>query len=362
MLNRRSTQQGEQMPRRTAVAFVALSATAGLLAGCGSTSSGGSAPASDTSSLSPAAELTSAVSGLGNSQTLTASLKLGTTGSQLLTFIKQQDKHAKITPKEAAEIAGLQVSFEVAAPSGTKLSSLSSLSGSGAANIAINENGKSLAAIRFVNKVLYLQVDLKDVLNDLGQASAYRQITAASGQLPGFVGALVAGKWVSLPLATLKQISSQLGAGAIPTPNASKQNQIIAALKSLLTTDVTVTRTTAGGSDQLTLTGNLRTLAKDVTSTFASEIPGAGAALSKTNLSNVPNKSVTLNATVTSGALTSLTFDLGQLAKSGQGTLPLELGFAPSGAAIAAPSGAVAVDLSSLGSLLGAFTKGLTSG
>jgi hypothetical protein len=237
---------------------------------------------------------------------------------------------------------------------------LSGLGTSGAANIAISEGGKSLVSIRFVNKVLYLQVDLKDVLNDIGMASTYRQITGASGQLPGFVGALVAGKWVSLPLSTLKQLSSQLGAGTPPTADASKENQIIAALKGLLTKDVTVTRNSAGGTDQLTLTGNLQTLAKDVVSTFASEIPGAGAALGSADLSGVPNKSVTLLATVSNGALTSVTFDLGQLAKSGKGTLPVELAFVPSGAAIGAPSGAVAVDLSSLGQLLGAFTQGLT--
>ncbi|HEX3705338.1 MAG TPA: hypothetical protein VHV76_01785 [Mycobacteriales bacterium] len=351
------------MQRRPAIAIVALTATAGLLAGCGGgSSSGGSAPSSNNTSLSPAAELTSSITALGTAPTLTASLNIAATGSQLLSFVKTQDKGSKLTSKQAAEIAGLQVSFEVAAPSGKTLSSLSGLSNAGAVNIAIGEAGKSLLNIRLVKQVLYLQVDLKDVLNDIGQASAYRQITAASGQLPGFVGSLVKGKWVSLPLSTLKQLGSSLGAGTPPTSSASKSRQLIASLKSLLTKDVTVTRTSSGGTDQLALSGNLRVLAGDLTSTFASEIPGASAALGKANLSSVPNKSVTLQATVTSGSLSSVTFDLGQLAKSGNGSLPIELAFARTGAAITAPSGAVAVDLSTLGQLLGSFTQGLSSG
>jgi hypothetical protein len=164
---------------------------------------------------------------------------------------------------------------------------------------------------------------------------------------------------VSLPLSTLKSLGSQLGAGTPSSADASKSKAIIDDLKNLLTKDVTVTRASAGGIDALTLTANLKTLAGDITSTFASEIPGAGAALGDADLSSVPNKDVTLNATVTNGALSSLSFDLGQLAKGGKGSLPIQLVFARSGAAISAPSGAVAVDLSQLGSLLGAFAGGL---
>jgi hypothetical protein len=353
------------MPRRTAIAAVVLTATASLLAGCGGSSSGGggTTSTSNNTSLSPQAELTSAVQSLGSASTLTASIKLNATGSQVLSFIKAQDKTVHLTAAQATEIAGISVNFEVAAPSGKTLADMSSLStGGGAANISIADGGKTLVSIRFVNKALYVQADLKDVLNAIGQASAYRQIQAASGQLPGFVGALVQGKWVSLQLSALKSLTGSLGAAVPATPDAAKSHQLLAAIESLLTKDVTVTRTTSGSTDNLTLTANLRTLAGDFTSTLGSVVPAAGAELSKTNLSNVPNKNVTLDATVSSGALTSLSFDLGQIAKSGNGTLPLELAFARTGAAISAPTGAVPVDLSSLGSLLGAFAGGLPTG
>ncbi|HWA65136.1 MAG TPA: hypothetical protein VG899_02040 [Mycobacteriales bacterium] len=347
------------MLRRTALAATVLTATASLLAGCGGGSSGGgSANTSNDSSLSPQAELTSAVQALGNASTLTATVKLGADGSQLLSFVKAQDKSAKLTSAQASEIAGISLSFEVAAPSGEKLSQLTGLTDEGAANISVSEGSKSLVTIRSVNKTLYLQADLKDVLNDLGQAATYRQMTAAAGQLPGFLGALVQGKWVSLPLSTLKSLSGSLGAVTSATPDAAKSHQFLSAIEGLLTKDVTVTRTSSGSTDNLTLTANLRTLAGDVTSTFATLVPGAGAALGSADVSSAPNKNVTLDAMVTNGALSSLSFDLGQIAKSGNGTLPLDLAFAQSGAAITAPSGATAVDLSTLTSLLGSFGGG----
>lgn len=350
------------MPRRTALAAVVLTATASLLAGCGGSSSGGggggSAATSNNSSLSPQAELTSAVQALGDASTITATLKLDASGSQLLDFVKSQDKSAKLTAAQADEIAGLSLSFEFSAPSGKTLSNASGLTNGGAANISVADGDNSLISIRFVNKTLYVQADLKDVLNDLGQAATYRQMEAAAGQLPGFLGALVNGKWVSLPLSTLKQLSGSLGAVVPSTPDAAKQKQLIGALETLLTKDVTVKRTATGDTDQLALTANLRDLAGDLTSTFSSLVPAAGSALDSGDLADVPNKDITLNASVTDGALSALSFDLGQIAKNGKGSLPISLAFSRSGDAISAPSGAVAVDLSSLGPLLGAFSQG----
>lgn len=352
---------GEPMYRRTATAVVALTATAGLLAGCGGSSSGGAnAPTSNDSSVSPATELTSAISALGQSSTLTASVKLGASGSQLLDFVHAQDKGASLTAAQANAIAGAAINFEVAAPSGQTLGDISGLSNSGAVNVSVVDSGKTWFSIRFVKQTLYLQVDLKDLLNTIGQAEAYRQLQGAGAQLPGFASALVQGKWVSLPLSTLKSLTSAIpgASGITSTPDAGQAHHLLDSIQTLLTKDVTVTRTSSGGTDTLTLTTNLRSFAGDLASTFKS-VPGAGAALSKADLGDVPDKNISLVATVTSGALSSLTFDLGQLAKSGKGTLPLQLSFTRSGSDISAPSGAVAVDLTQLGSLLGAFSGGL---
>ncbi len=345
------------MYRRTATAVVALTATAGLLAGCGSGSSGGKTSTSDVSGASAASELSSAISSLGQGSTLTVTLKLGTTGSQLVSFVHQQDKASTLTAAQAGAIAGAAVTFEVTAPSGKTLDQISGLTSSGAANIALVDNGKTWFAIRIINQTLYLQADLKDLLHALGQDQSYRQIAGASAQLPSFLSAAVQGKWISLSLAALKHAIP--GATGASTANPSQAHHLIDQIKSLLTTDVTVTKSSSGGTDTLTLSANLRTLARDFTTTFANSIPGAGAALSGANLSNVPDKNISLKATVSGGALTGLTLDLAQFAKHPSGSLPIELAFAQSGPAISAPSGAVAVDLSQLGPLLGSLGGGL---
>ncbi|HEX3899170.1 MAG TPA: hypothetical protein VHW74_08355 [Mycobacteriales bacterium] len=341
--------------RRTALAVAVLTASASLLAACGGGSSGGGSTDKGSGSQSAQAELVSSVQALASSSTLTASVKLGGTGSQVLAFVKAEKKGVSLTPAQAADIAGVSINFEVAAPKGETLSQLSGLTEAGAAaNISVVDGGTTLLDIRFVNGTLYLQADLKDVLNDIGKASTYRQMAAAASSFPGFLSALVEDKWVSLPVSTLKQLTGSGASGSTSTPAASS-HQFLAAVEGLLTKDVTVTRTSSGDTDHLTLMTNARTLVGDVTSTFDTLVPSAGSILGGIKPSSAPDKSVTLNATVTNGALSALTFDLGQLAKNGSLTLPLALAIAQGGTTISAPSGATAVDVSTLDSLLGSL-------
>ncbi|HVS69499.1 MAG TPA: hypothetical protein VHE56_13180 [Mycobacteriales bacterium] len=345
------------MFRRSATAVVALTAAVGLIAGCGGSSSGGKAPVSNVSGATAADELSNALSGLGQASTLTATLKLDASGSQLLDYVRSQNKGTHLSAQQAALLASGSVTFEVAAPSGKTISTMGSLSDDGAANIDVAAKTGDVITLRVVNKTLYLRASLKDVLNAAGKAETYRQLVGGSAQLPPFLSALVQGKWVSLPLATLKGLAGSLGAGTTPSGSA-KSNHFLDQLKSLLTKDVTVTKSTSGDTDTLTLTTNLRSFAGDLETTFTSALPAAGTALNGNDLSKVPDKKVSLVATVTGGALASLKFDLGQVAKSGSASLPLELDFARSGPSIGVPSGAVAVDLSQLAGLFGAFGGG----
>jgi hypothetical protein len=340
------------MPRRVVMTALALTASASILAGCGG-SSGGSTGSTNTSG-SPQAELTNAITALGSASTIDATLKLNATGSQLRSFALQQDPTAKITPAQANALAGAQLEFEVTAPSGKTLNDLSSSNGSGAAQFVVSDQGSPLVTIRGLNKTLYFQVALKDLLDRLGKSTTYAQIQSSAGQLPPFVQDLLNGKWVSLQESTLKSLTSQLG-GTQSGANRSQASAVLNALKSLLTKDVTVTRTSSGSTDVLTVSGNARTLAGDFESAIESNVPAAGAALGSTNLSNVPNKTLTLTAAVTGGALSGLTIDLAQFSKSGHGSLPLHLAVAQTGPAITAPSGATPVDISQIGQLLGQF-------
>jgi hypothetical protein len=350
------------MPRRAALSALALTATVSILAGCGSGSSSGNTGSTggstNNSTGAPATELTDAITALGNASTIDAVLKINGSGSDLQSFVKQQDPSTKLTSTQAAEIAGVQVEIEAAAPSGKTLSDING-STAGTSNITITDQGTALFTLRVVNKTLYFQIDAKDLLDKLGQSASYAQIQAAGPQLPAFAQALFQGKWVSLPQSTAKSLSNQLGVSSSSSGNQTAASALLGKLKTLLTKDVTVTRSTSGSTDVLTLSGNTRTLASDFASTFASSIPGAGAALGSANLSKVPSKTLSLKASVTGGALSGLTIDVGQFAKSGGGSLPIALTIAQSGPAITAPSGAVPVDLSQLTQLLGSFGGGL---
>lgn len=341
------------MHRPTATAVVALTATAGLLAGCGGGSSGGAKTnTGDISASTAAGQLASAVSALGQATTLTVGLKVDATSRQVLAFERQ--RHATLTAKQAAAIAGATVTFELMAPNGQTVSQISGLSSVAGANIAVVDNGASVLSIRVVGQTTYLQLDLKDLLTALDQQQMYRQIVGAGAQLPSFLSAAVQGKWISLPLSTLTSVA--------PRPSATRSaptNQFIEKLKALLTNDVTVTKTTSAGTDTYTLTANLRTLAGDFSSSIGGSVPGLGSVLTSARVSKLPNKNVTLTATVTSGALAALTFDLGQLSTTGRGALPIQLSFTRSGPAITAPSGAVAVDPAQLAQVFGALGGGL---
>jgi hypothetical protein len=70
--------------------------------------------------------------------------------------------------------------------------------------------------------------------------------------------------------------------------------------------------------------------------------------LSPDSASQVPNKELRVDASVTGGALSKLEFDVGQFSPHQNDTLPIEATFAPSGPAISAPSGATEVNFQQL--------------
>lgn len=336
--------------RRTSLAVIAA-AGAVLAAGCGSSSSGGSG--TNDSSQPPAAELSNAATALGNASTLTTSIKLGATASQIRALANSNGSSG-VSPAEASAIAGANISVEVAAPSGKTLSDLANDHSGAAVDVTISDNGTTYLSVRELNKTLYVQVDLKDLLNTLGQSSAYAQLQNAAGA-PAFLTALVDDKWVSLPESAATSLS---GAGGAASPGP-QQHTFLNGLKNILSKDVTVTRTASGSTDTLALTANSRTVIQDFVGVVTSAVPSAAAAFGSTDLSNIPNQPVTLGAQVTGGALSQLTIDLGQFDPKGKAHLPVVMDFAQSGPAIGVPSGAVAVNTQELAQLLGSFTGGV---
>jgi hypothetical protein len=351
--------------RRTTVVLVALLSSLGLVA-CGGGSGGSGATASGTigngtnNSSQPAlAELTSAIGALTNVGAVTATIKTTATASQISSFASAHGR--TLSSSEATALAGADISIEVAAPSAKKLSDVGTNSGPAAFSLSVGSGGTTYLSLRSLSNTIYVQADLKDLLTTLGDGSTFTTIQGESAALPSFVQALLADKWVSLPSSTLKSLGGALGgsSSSTPSPNPSNEAAVIGALKSLLTTDVTATRASAGKTDVLDLSANLKTLATGLSGAVSSVVPSAGGVVSGSTASSLPDQKIALTASVTGGALSELSANLAQFDhSSGQPSIPVNV-FFTGGAAIAVPSGAVAVDSSQLSELFSGLAGGL---
>jgi hypothetical protein len=92
------------------------------------------------------------------------------------------------------------------------------------------------------------------------------------------------------------------------------------------------------------VTTNLNRLARALLPVVAKVVPLLNR-LPKGTLAQVPQTPISLNAFVTHGAISKLTFDPGQFSKSHRFSLPIVASFARSGPAITAPVGATPITL-----------------
>src|SRR5437588_2184018 len=143
--------------RLTSMAAVAAVATA-VLAGC----SGGSGTAS-TSSEDPKTAFSTGLSGLSDTDALTVTLKLETTGDKLVGFAKESGD--TLDPAVAQKIATAAVVFESKTSDGTHFRDVKPGSKvTSATSLVIQDDGKSLAELRVVNNALYAQADVRTLL------------------------------------------------------------------------------------------------------------------------------------------------------------------------------------------------------
>jgi len=344
--------------RRLALGTVAAASALTLLAGCGTASSGGKSSSSGTpnnSSVPPKTELTDAFHSLSAGSALTTTLSLGITSANLI-HISGEGGDTPLTQHQADLITSARIVFETTAPQGRTLAQEAAAGANSNAAVSVtgSAGGTTYFTLDVVNKTIYLQVDLKRLfLDTVNDGEPYSNLVAETASMPQFVQDFIAGKFVSLPLATVKSFSSFLeGAiqgsskGAIPDPAQIKT--LVAGLESAVLSDLTVVRTTTGDTDELVITGNARNIGRDILSTVAGSIPAAAAAISPGEADQVPNQDLKLDASVTGGALSKLSFDFGQFSPHQKDTLPIQATFAKTGPTITAPAGATAVNFQDL--------------
>ncbi len=333
---------------------IATGLVAGALAlsACGSSS--GPTSGRNDSSVAPARELTNAISALDGGNALTVSIGLGASTADILRLGTDKSGNNGPTPAQAKALAEDRIVFEDFAPPGKTLAEASASGGNGAFAMRLQSPSATYASFLVVNKSLYAQINLKYFFDLGGAPNQYRALLRRSASLPPFAKAAVEGKWVSLPAATVKSLQGFLkGAtgGSAPSPSASQIHAITHAAISTLLGDLNVTRTGTGTTDHLTLTANLRNVLHDeYTAVFPrlSALSGSITAIPHPAFNKVPNVNVTVLADVTGGALSMLTLNTGQFAKSIPFSLPVTATFSRSGAPITAPAGATPLDLSQL--------------
>lgn len=351
------------------VAGVALSAAA-----CGSskkstsggnTGGGSSTGATNTEAASsPQDAFTQAIGNITSGDSATVTLKIGATADQIKSFAAATGTAAKDVPSDAtlALITGASLTFTTHAESGDLKTA--STTGKTDTDVAVNVGGGAVFDIRYIggSKQLFVKVDVPKIAS-LAHQTVPPQI-AQLGASPqyAFIKDALAGKWLELQgFGALAQQFGGLAGGASASAAPSGVSQDFAAkLLSSLSGDVTATD--AGSTDQgehLVLAAPLKKLAGDV-ETLISSVPGgslAGSRLPK--LSDVPDKTVMIDAYVKDHALTSLSLDIVQFAPADKAAkvagqhLPIELDFSGAAGDTGAPSGASPVDLSKLAAQFG---------
>jgi hypothetical protein len=343
------------MLRRSSTLLAAASA-AGVLAltGCGS-GSGHNTP------NDPKGELTASVSNLGQTDSLTSTLKLGIAPADLQALAKTDGD--KLTAADAEAISSAQLVVQAHTTNGKDLADLKA-GDKNATAVSIRglSKGHTYLELRVLSGDLYIQGDVKGLLNLAHQSKTYKEVQARAATLPPFVKALVNGQWVSLNGAAAQGLAGQFGVQAGGQSGSQPQSKkMLDDLQALLRKDVTVTKVGSDDrGDHLRLAGNAHQLANDAYQSFASAVPGGGAALSQAKPQKVPNKKVTVDAWVKDGVLSEISIDLAQFADAGDPAaskhLPISLTFEQSGDAIEKPADATPIDLTQLGSLMGGLS------
>ena len=190
------------------------------------------------------------LSGLSDTDALTVTLKLETTGDKLVGFAKESGD--TLDPAVAQKIATAAVVFESKTSDGTHFRDVKPGSKvTSATSLVIQDDGKSLAELRVVNNALYAQADVKTLLALFQQKTAYADLSARVAQMPAFAQAFVQGKWVSLDLNALKALAGQFG-GANASPSSQQTQKLLADLKVVLGKDVTATADCPSGTSNAT--------------------------------------------------------------------------------------------------------------
>lgn len=349
---------------------VGLAAVAGgalLLSACGTA-------ANPATKLPPQQAVTSGFSAAvaGSSESIRVSL--GLTGSQVL-----QLAHATggkdVTAQQADSLAASSIVVDVATGHGEKLGSAQASSDTANKfDFAVQVNGTSPLEVRYLGQTIYLKADLTTLARDFGTGTSTTpgRFSAALQKGNQFVPGLAAlgqGRWVSLPLSSVRSLFNQFKS-QIPASGATAGNktQILNAeqqLRAALASNTTYASAgTHGGRSEYTVTVQVHSFVQQALSAFTGLVPATGLGslnpsqmISKAAAKVPANQTAVFQVFESGTKVNEIDLDLRQFDPKLPFAVPIRaaLGSAP---ALSAPSGVTTLDLSKLPLLLGGLFAG----
>jgi hypothetical protein len=290
----------------------------------------------------------SAVQKTSDAQTLTTTIRLDATPAALQALAHASN--ATLDASSASAIKDASIVIETAKHDGKN-----------DADVQVLEGSKPLLELRAVSNSLYVHADVRGILTLLHKQQLFANLRAETKSMPRFVQAALNGDWVSIPAAALSSLA--LAGGSGKAGSVTQGIKILNELRDVIKRDVTIT---AAGSDSrgqhYTLSGDEKVLADDLQTVFSDSVPGGGVLGQRIPSAKAPHRNIHVDAWVNGGSLSALSLDLAQFGDPGTvpagTTLPLVVTFEQSGGPIDVPSGAVPVDMTQLGSLVGALSGG----
>ena len=360
---------GTSMRRTVGRVAVAAAIGAGALTAC-----------STTPQAPPAQAVSDSFRNLGDQSSLSVTLSLGLSASQLGTLATTNGGKG-LSPAVANTIATGSVFVDVQTTNGKPLNSTSgAAAGNTNLDLGLNVGSTTPLEVRIVDGSLYARVDADQLAADTGQSPASTASFKASLQnadqvVPG-LAALANDQWVEVSKASLQALldmAKQFGAQG--QTGSANQSQYRAATSKLLSdigaafkSNSTVTADgTHGSGTYYTVSVPIRPFAEQLATAFQSylnSLPGGstiaskfGSSLNQAVANN--NQTLTLQVVVQDNQAAEVDLDVNQFLSGSHKApfaVPVQLKFGTP-TDITAPSGATELNLAKIPSLLGGMAQ-----
>ncbi len=361
---------GTSMRRTVGRVAVAAAIGAGALTAC-----------STTPQAPPAQAVSDSFRNLGDQSSLSVSLSLGLSASQLGT-VATSDGGKGISPAVANTIATGSVFVEVQTTNGKSINDTSgTAAGNANLDLGLKVGSTTPLEVRLVDGSLYARVDADQLAADTGQSAASTASFKATLQnadqvVPG-LAALANNEWVEVSkesLQSLLNMAKQFGAAQGQTGSAN-QSQYRAATSKLMSdiaaafkSNSTVTNDgTHGSGTYYTVSVPIRPFVEQLATalqTYVNSLPGGstiaskfGSSLNQAVANN--NQTLTLQVVVRDNKAAEVDLDVNQFLSGSHKApfaVPVQLKFGTPGD-IMAPSGATELNLAKIPSLLGGMAQ-----